>query len=139
MVVKYGDDRVLQSGWISGEDRLHDRAAAVDVSLDTDRVILSGFRVQNRARPHDTFKLFFNPLYYGLATKVEYHFGQQTRRNGAPFSRRYFEVRGAIDNVGFDLPDLDLGGTTEIRAETSARGRREKPIDHRSKRFDRFL
>jgi hypothetical protein len=66
-IVKYGDDHVLQSGWILGESHLYNRAAAVDVSFGKGHVILFGFRVQNRAQPHGTFKLFFNALYYGPA------------------------------------------------------------------------
>jgi hypothetical protein len=67
-IVKYGDDHVLESGWILGENHIYDRAAAVDVSFGKGHVILFGFRVQNRAQPHGTFKLFFNALYYGPAT-----------------------------------------------------------------------
>jgi hypothetical protein len=69
-VVKYADDHVLQSGWILGETRLQNRAAAVDVTMDKGHVMLFGFRVQNRAQPHATFKLFFNSLYYGSAKPV---------------------------------------------------------------------
>lgn len=64
-IVKYADDHVLQSGWILGETRLQNRAAAVDVSMDKGHLMLFGFRVQNRGQPHATFKLFFNSLYYG--------------------------------------------------------------------------
>src|SRR5579883_2105919 len=64
-IVKYAGDHVLQSGWILGESRLYNRAAAVDISMEKGHVILFGFRVQNRAQPHGTFKLFFNSLYYG--------------------------------------------------------------------------
>ncbi|HUA82930.1 MAG TPA: M14 metallopeptidase family protein [Bryobacteraceae bacterium] len=66
-IVKYAGGHVLQSGWILGESHLYDRAAAVDISMEKGHVILFGFRVQNRAQPHATFKLFFNSLYYGPA------------------------------------------------------------------------
>ncbi len=71
-IVKYAGDHVLQSGWILGESHLYDRAAAVDVSLEKGHVILFGFRVQNRAQPHGTFKLFFNSLYYGPAENSQF-------------------------------------------------------------------
>jgi zinc carboxypeptidase len=71
-IVKYAGDHVLQSGWILGESHLYDRAAAVDVSLEKGHVILFGFRVQNRAQPHGTFKLFFNSLYYGSAENSQF-------------------------------------------------------------------
>ena len=67
-LVQYGGDNILQSGWILGESHLHNRASAVDVSLGKGHIILFGFRVQNRAQPQGTFKLYFNALYYGSAT-----------------------------------------------------------------------
>ncbi len=74
-IVKYAGDHVLQSGWILGESHLYDRAAAVDVSMEKGHVILFGFRVQNRAQPHGTFKLFFNSLYYGAAENTQFRVG----------------------------------------------------------------
>jgi hypothetical protein len=71
-IVKYSGDHTLQSGWILGEKNIHDRAAAVTVALGKGNVTLFGFRVQNRAQPHATFKLFFNALYYGPATPVRF-------------------------------------------------------------------
>jgi len=69
--VRYGGEHVLQSGWILGESRLHNRAAAIDASYGSGHVVLFGFRVQNRAQPHGTFKLFFNALYYGAAASKQ--------------------------------------------------------------------
>jgi hypothetical protein len=74
-IVTYAGDHVLQSGWILGESHLYDRAAAVDVSMEKGHLILFGFRVQNRAQPHGTFKLFFNSLYYGPAELSQLHPG----------------------------------------------------------------
>jgi hypothetical protein len=74
-IVKYAGDHVLQSGWILGENHLYDRAAAVDVTMDKGHLILFGFRVQNRAQPHGTFKLFFNSLYFGAAENSRVHTG----------------------------------------------------------------
>jgi hypothetical protein len=71
-IVKYSGDHTLQSGWILGEKNIHDRAAAVTVALGKGHVTLFGFRVQNRAKPHATFKLFFNALYYGPATPARF-------------------------------------------------------------------
>ena len=74
-IVKYPSEHVLQSGWMLGESHLYDRAAAVDVSMDKGHVILFGFRVQNRAQPHATFKLFFNSLYCGAAESSHFRSG----------------------------------------------------------------
>lgn len=71
-IVKYAGEHILESGWILGESRLYNRAAAVDVSLGKGHVILFGFRVQNRAQPHGTFKLFFNSLYYAAAVPGQF-------------------------------------------------------------------
>lgn len=76
-IVKYAGDHILQSGWILGEGHLYDRAAAVDVSLEKGHLILFGFRVQNRAQPHGTFKLFFNSLYYGPAGLTQARVGSE--------------------------------------------------------------
>ena len=75
-IVKYAGDYLLQSGWILGEQHLYNRAAAVDVTMQKGHVILFGFRVQNRAQPHGTFKLFFNSLYYGPAAISRFQTGR---------------------------------------------------------------
>ena len=72
-IVKYAGDHLLESGWILGESHLYDRSAAVDISMEKGHLILFGFRVQNRAQPHATFKLFFNSLYYGPAELSQVH------------------------------------------------------------------
>ncbi len=74
-IVKYAGDHALESGWILGESHLYNRAAAVEVSMGKGHVVLFGFRVQNRAQPHGTFKLFFNSLYYGQAAAEKLHVG----------------------------------------------------------------
>jgi len=68
VMVKYPAKNPLLSGWILGEEKLFNRAALVEVEKGKGRIILIGFRCQNRAQPHGTFKLLFNSLYYGPAT-----------------------------------------------------------------------
>lgn len=63
-IAKYPAAGVLKSGWIAGEEYLHDRIAAAECLYGTGRVILLGFGAQNRAQPHATFKLLFNALQY---------------------------------------------------------------------------
>ncbi|MCP4900423.1 MAG: hypothetical protein GY906_25955 [bacterium] len=64
VVARYPDDRrdVLVSGFLSGEKHLARRAAVVEVGIGDGKVVLIGFRAQNRAQPHRTFKLLFNAL-----------------------------------------------------------------------------
>ena len=61
-VVRYSDDQILQSGWLIGEDYLSSKAAMIAAKYGEGRVVLIGFRTQNRAQTHGTFKLFFNTL-----------------------------------------------------------------------------
>jgi hypothetical protein len=61
-VLTYQDRDILQSGWLLGEDRIADKAAAVSVKHGEGRVVLLGFRAQHRAQTHGTFKLVFNNL-----------------------------------------------------------------------------
>ena len=64
-IAKYAGERLLMSGYLTGEKYLQKKAAVVDVPYGKGRVILLGFAVKNRAQPHGTFKLLFNSLYYG--------------------------------------------------------------------------
>jgi len=53
---------ILLSGWINGADRLAHHAAAVAFTRGKGKVVLFGFRVQNRAQTEGTFKLLFNAI-----------------------------------------------------------------------------
>ena len=53
---------ILLSGWINGADRLAHRAAAVTLTDGKGKVVLFGFRVQNRAQTEATFKMLFNAI-----------------------------------------------------------------------------
>lgn len=55
---------VLLSGWISGEERLTRKAAAVAMTYGKGRIVLFGFRPQNRGQTHATFPMIFNALYW---------------------------------------------------------------------------
>ncbi len=85
-IVKYSGDHTLQSGWILGEKNIHDRAAAVNINIGKGHLTLFGFRVQNRAQSHGTFKLLFNSFYFGSAESVSLGGGTRplpTRRSCA--------------------------------------------------------
>jgi hypothetical protein len=55
------------SGRLIGEHLLRGKPALVEIGCGKGKIILFGFRPQNRAQPHGTFLLFFNALYYGSA------------------------------------------------------------------------
>ena len=63
VIARYPATQLLQSGWIGGEQHLHDKIAAAEVTYGKGRVILLGFSVQNRAQPHGTFPLLFNAIH----------------------------------------------------------------------------
>lgn len=63
VIARYPSAGLLQSGWIGGEQYLHDKIAAAEVTLGQGKVILLGFSVQNRAQPHGTFPLLFNAIH----------------------------------------------------------------------------
>ncbi|HKF42081.1 MAG TPA: M14 family metallopeptidase [Thermoanaerobaculia bacterium] len=58
---------ILASGWIHGEDRLARRAAAVAMTYGKGKIVLLGFRPQNRAQTLATFPFIFNSLYWSVA------------------------------------------------------------------------
>jgi hypothetical protein len=60
---------ILLSGWIHGEDRLARRSAAVAVTYGKGRIVLLGFRPQNRAQTNATYPFVFNALYWSTAAR----------------------------------------------------------------------
>ena len=62
-----GDPRdILLSGWISGEEKLAGKAAAVALTYGKGKIVLLGFRAQNRGQTHATFPFVFNSLYWSV-------------------------------------------------------------------------
>ncbi len=61
-IVRYGDRDILQSGWLIGEEHITKKAGMVVAKKGEGRVVLIGFRTQNRSQTHGTFKLLFNAL-----------------------------------------------------------------------------
>jgi hypothetical protein len=53
---------ILMSGWLNGGDRLARHAAAVTLTYGKGKIVLFGFRVQNRAQTEATFKMLFNAI-----------------------------------------------------------------------------
>lgn len=65
ILATYVDRDILQSGWLIGEQVIAKKAAAVSVRYGQGKVVLLGFRAQNRTQTHGTFKLIFNALLNG--------------------------------------------------------------------------
>jgi len=67
VVARYPDSNPFMSGRLIGEKVLHNKPALAELDFGKGKIILFGFRPQNRAQTHGTFKLLFNSLYYGPA------------------------------------------------------------------------
>jgi hypothetical protein len=67
VIARYPDGNPFKSGRLIGDSILHNKPALVEVGCGKGRIILFGFRPQNRAQTYGTFMLFFNSLYYGAA------------------------------------------------------------------------
>ena len=55
---------ILLSGWISGEERLTRKAAAVAMTWGKGKIVLFGFKPQSRGQTHATFPMVFDALYW---------------------------------------------------------------------------
>jgi hypothetical protein len=69
VIAKYPEANPLRSGWLIGETKLLNKAAVINAPYGKGNIILAGFRVQNRAQPHNTFKILFNSIFYGASSK----------------------------------------------------------------------
>ena len=63
----YPDDNPLLSGWILGDEKIRGLAAALEIPMGKGRVVLLGFRAQNRGQTHGTFKLLLNAIHLSRA------------------------------------------------------------------------
>jgi hypothetical protein len=62
VVVSYPEERLMESGWLIGEEHLARKAALVEARVKEGKVVLYAFAPQSRALTDATFKLFFNAL-----------------------------------------------------------------------------
>ena len=61
------DGALLRSGFLSGDEYMRGRAAALDARLGEGHAILIGFQPQWRGQPVGTFRLIFNSMFYTRA------------------------------------------------------------------------
>jgi hypothetical protein len=70
IAARYHDRDLLRGGWLDGERYLVQKPALLDVGYGKGRIAMIGFRAQNRAQAHGTFKVLFNALYQAGAVSV---------------------------------------------------------------------
>jgi hypothetical protein len=70
VVARYHDRNLLRGGWLDGEKHLARMPALLDVTYGKGHIAMIGFRAQNRAQAHGTFKVLFNALYQAGAVNV---------------------------------------------------------------------
>jgi hypothetical protein len=63
VVASFPERDIMESGWLIGEEKLKRKAAMVVAHVGEGKVVLIGFRPQNRAQTHGTYKLIFNSLF----------------------------------------------------------------------------
>jgi hypothetical protein len=61
----------LRSGWAWGQHRLYGGIAVAEAEVGDGHLYMFGPEVLFRAQPHGTFKLFFNGIFLGGATKAQ--------------------------------------------------------------------
>jgi hypothetical protein len=72
VVARYPKDgRILQSGWLLGEDLLRDHANVVAFHVGKGFVVTMGSQIDFRAQPRATLKLLFNAIFFGPSTRLE--------------------------------------------------------------------
>jgi hypothetical protein len=57
---------IVLSGWVNGADKLARKAAAVALTYGKGKIVLFGFKPQNRGQTHATFPMVFNSLYWSV-------------------------------------------------------------------------
>jgi hypothetical protein len=66
VLATYPDDPhdILLSGWISGEEKLTRKAAAVAMTYGKGHIVLFGFKPQSRGQTHATFPMVFDAIWW---------------------------------------------------------------------------
>jgi hypothetical protein len=67
---RYPREKILQSGWLLGEEYLKDQANVISFRIGKGYVVTYGSQIDFRTQPRATFKLLFNGLFHGPSTPV---------------------------------------------------------------------
>jgi len=61
-IVRYKEKDILKSGWLIEEKAIAKKSGMIVAKYGKGKVVMFGFRVQNRNQTHGTFKLLFNTI-----------------------------------------------------------------------------
>jgi hypothetical protein len=61
-IVRYNDKDILKSGWLIEEKAIAKKSGMIVAKYGKGKIVIFGFRVQNRNQTHGTFKLLFNTI-----------------------------------------------------------------------------
>jgi len=67
----FDGEKSLRSGWALGQEKLKDAVAVLEAPVGKGKLVLYGPNILFRAQPHGVFKLLFNAIYAGHATRVD--------------------------------------------------------------------
>jgi hypothetical protein len=70
VVSRYPREKILQSGWLLGEEYLRDQANVVSFAVGRGTVVTLASQVDYRTQPRGTLKLLFNAMFHGPSTPV---------------------------------------------------------------------
>ncbi|MCP5119981.1 MAG: hypothetical protein GY953_54985, partial [bacterium] len=70
-VARYGEEDLLASGWLSGEDAVKGKHILLEAGHGKGKVILFGFRPQFRGQTFGTFKFLLNAVYLASAKPIQ--------------------------------------------------------------------
>jgi len=70
VVSRYPREKILQSGWLLGEEYLKDQANVVSFRVGKGYAVTYGSQVDFRTQPRATFKLIFNAMFHGPSAAV---------------------------------------------------------------------
>lgn len=70
VVARYAKDKLLASGWVSGERQVLGKAALVEARYGRGRVVVFAFRPQFRGQSFGSFKFILNAIYLASARQL---------------------------------------------------------------------
>jgi hypothetical protein len=70
VAARYPREKILQSGWLLGEEYLKDQANVIAFRVGDGYVVTYGSQVDFRTQPRATFKLLFNGMFHGPSSPV---------------------------------------------------------------------